>query len=129
MTPAFTQLAECPDQQLPFWLQVIGALGPTATLLAAAIGAAVAWQGIKQQRQIAREQQLAVEKQQLSVQREQWWARFEKQASELLPESSEGRRTIALATLAAMTESPIATVDDKRLVLAFLEQIRTSSGP
>lgn len=80
----FAQLAEVPAQQLPFWLQTIGVLGPTAALLAAAIGAAIAWQGIKQQRRIALEQQLA-------AQREQWWARFEKQVGELLPESSEGR--------------------------------------
>lgn len=94
---SFQALGSAPAE----WWQVAGALGPLAVLVAAFIGALMAWRTVQQKA--------------VADNRAEWWKRTQWALDQALrPDPTT--KTLGLATLAVLARSPLAAPDELELL-------------
>lgn len=100
--------------ELPTWLQVLQALGPTATVTAALIAAVIALATLKHRRRQDR--------------REQWWARAQ-WAIDRAASDNPRAQTAGLAVLSRLSASNLADPEDVETLLAIpLQELSAFQG-
>ncbi|QYF91583.1 hypothetical protein [Arthrobacter sp. PAMC25284] len=95
------------------WWQVAGALGPLAVLVAAAIGAYMAWRTVQQKA--------------VADNRAEWWKRTQWALDQALGPNANGR-ALGLATLAVLARSPLAAPDELELLDIAWKSVTPEAG-
>ena len=108
---------------LPYWLEVVRAIGPTVgslLLFATALTAAIV--GWKTYRQRKEADDLSYRQRKKADDRAEWWRRTQ-WAVDYASDEREEKAAIGLAALDMLQVSPLATADDRELLNTLYGQI------